>query len=164
MGQVRPHDQGLLGGQPRLTPSVPLEAACLGFALGVDRGAVSSGLGQRRQGVRHPRGGQQAMVGRTVLGLPLHHGGLGAPILVERRGGWRNPALPGAPRFPPRPSLGERLRPLTAVACGPHLVVGPQGPVAVGIGAKAAIEPPHGPSPRGQRHAEPPRHGGHGGA
>ena len=44
MREVRQEDSRFLGGQPLLTPSVPLQAPFLGFQLGFDCGEVVSRL------------------------------------------------------------------------------------------------------------------------
>jgi hypothetical protein len=98
---------------------------------------------------------------RVLRGLPLQDRGLGAPIIAARSGGRRHPTCPRAQLFPLRHNPSEGVRPFAAVSFGQHLIAVPEGPVAVGIGAKAAVEPPDGPAPRGWRQAQHALHGGH---
>jgi hypothetical protein len=163
VGPVRPPDQGVLGRPPRLTPAGPRPAPRSGLELGGERGAVSVARGPRCHSGRPHRGAQAARPRRVLRGRPRPHHGLGPPISAARRGGRRPPPGPRAPRVPRQHRPREGRRPGAARAGGEPRLAGPAGPVAVGRGAQAPVEPPDGPAPLGWRHgpqARPGRPGG----
>jgi hypothetical protein len=154
VGQIRQEDQGFLSGQSWLAPPVELEAPCIGLELGFDRGTVIRELGQLPQGALRQRGGQQTMPLLALRSLPLQHGGLGASILVQRRGSGSHPALPGAPLLPPRHGPSEGCRSFAAVPFRQYMIAMPESPVEGRIGAKPAVEPEYDASPRRWRQAQ----------
>jgi hypothetical protein len=90
----------------------------------------------------------------TLLSLPLQHYGLGASIIVQRRGSGRHPALPGAQLLPPRHGPSEGFRSFAAVPFRQYMIAMPESPVEGRIGAKPAVEPEHDASPRRWRQAQ----------
>jgi hypothetical protein len=101
---------------------------------------------------------------RVLLGSPLQHGGLGPPIIAERCGSRGHPPCPHAEFCPRQHCPSEGLRPFAAIAFGEHLVAVLEGPVEVGIGAKATVKPQDGAAPLGWRQGQHAFHSDHRGA
>src|SRR2546430_1163539 len=150
-----PADCGPSPSARSMLPEQPGAACAVGGAggplyppqLGFDRRTVVIGLSERCQGVVQQRGGQEAVPIGTMIGLPLHHCGLSAPIIVERCGRWSNPALSRSQLFPLRHTPGQGFGPFATVSFAQDVIPMPQSPVEVPVRAKAAVQPKHGPAP-----------------